>query len=107
MNKLKERWGIATNYEVFIILVVFALTGSSSVKIARPLLEALGFSRAIFPEGGIFTFFYWTVRIIIIFPIYQVLLVFFGWLLGQFAFFWNFEKKMLERLGLGFLFKSP
>ncbi|MGB5647230.1 MAG: DUF6787 family protein, partial [Muriicola sp.] len=32
-------------------------------------------------------------------------LVLFGWLFGQFRFFWNFEKKMLHRIGLGFLLK--
>jgi hypothetical protein len=105
MKKLKERWEIDTNFEVVIILIVFAITGSSSVKIARPLLELIGFSRAIFPEDGIYTFLYWTTRILIIFPIYQFLLVLFGWLFGQFKFFWKFEKKMLGRLGLGFLFK--
>jgi hypothetical protein len=42
----------------------------------------------------------------LIFPIYQVLLVFFGFIFGQFKFFWNFEKKMLSRMGLGFLFNS-
>jgi photosystem II CP47 chlorophyll apoprotein len=31
---------------------------------------------------------------------YQILLVFWGWLLGQFDFFWAFEKKMLSRLGI-------
>lgn len=105
MKKLKERWEIDTNFEVIIILIVFAITGSSSVKIATPLLELIGFSRSIFPEDGIYTFLYWTTRILIIFPIYQLLLVLFGWLFGQFKFFWKFEKKMLGRLGLGFLFK--
>ncbi|MEB8329211.1 diacylglyceryl transferase [Flavobacteriaceae bacterium KMM 6897] len=105
MKKLKERWDIDTNFEVIIIFLVFAITGSSSVKIARPLLESIGFTRSIFPEDGIYTFLYWTTRILIIFPIYQLLLVLFGWLFGQFKFFWKFEKKMLGRLGLGFLFK--
>jgi hypothetical protein len=27
-------------------------------------------------------------------------------LFGQFKFFWAFEKKMLKRLGLGFLFND-
>jgi hypothetical protein len=34
-----------------------------------------------------------------------VLLVFMGWLFGEFRFFWEFEKKMLRRTGLGFLIK--
>jgi hypothetical protein len=35
-----------------------------------------------------------------------MLLVVFGWVFGQFTFFWGFEKKMLKRLGLGFFFKG-
>jgi hypothetical protein len=42
-------------------------------------------------------------RLLLIFPIYQILLVFVGFIFGQFSFFWNFEKKMLERLKLGFI----
>jgi hypothetical protein len=29
----------------------------------------------------------------------------FGWLFGQFNFFWEFEKKMLKRFGLGKMIK--
>lgn len=106
MQKLKERWGVTSNFDIVMIFIVFAVTGSSSVKIARPVLEFLGFSRENFGEEWYFSVLYWAIRIFTIFPIYQVLLVCFGWLFGQFSFFWNFEKKMLNRLGLGFLFKS-
>ena len=105
MEKLKKRWGIDSNFAIVMILLVFAVTGSSSLKIARPLLDYIGFTREIFPMDWYFGVLYWTVRILIIFPIYQVLLIIFGWLFGQFNFFWRFEKKMLSRFGLGFLFK--
>jgi len=104
MEKLKERWGINSNFQVIVICIVFAITGSSSVYVAKPFLAWLGLSREAFPDvfwGG---FVYWMLRILLIFPFYQVLLVIFGWLFGQFKFFWNFEKKMLSRMGLGFLF---
>jgi hypothetical protein len=42
-------------------------------------------------------------RLLLIFPIYQILLVFVGFIFGQFSFFWEFEKKMLVRLKLGFI----
>ena len=100
MKKLKERWGISSNWQVAVIFIVFAVTGSTSAKLAGPLTDAIGVTKEI---GG---FLYWTIRILIIFPIYQVLLVFFGWLFGEYTFFWNFEKKMLKRMGLGFLIKS-
>lgn len=101
MEKLKKRWGIDSNFQIVMILIVFAVTGSVSAKLAAPLTEFLGLE-----QETTNTWLYWTARILLIFPIYQVLLVAFGWLFGQFDFFWNFEKKMLGRLGLGFLFKS-
>lgn len=99
MEKLKKRWGIRSNLQVVVILVVFALTGSCAAKLAAPLTVLIGLEKGSVPGWA-----YWPVRILLIFPIYQVLLVSFGWLFGQFTFFWNFEKKMLKRMGLGFLF---
>lgn len=99
MKKLKERWGITTNWQLTVIFIVFAITGSTSAKFAGPLTDTIGITK----EMG--WYIYWPVRILIIFPIYQVLLVFFGWLFGEFSFFWNFEKKMLRGMGLGFLLK--
>jgi hypothetical protein len=99
MKKLKQRWNIDSNWQLTVILIVFAITGSTSAKFAAPLTHAVG----IYPEIG--WFIYWPVRILIIFPIYQVLLVFFGWLFGEYIFFWNFEKKMLRSMKLGFLIR--
>jgi len=48
---------------------------------------------------------YWFLYIIIGLIFYQVLLVSFGWLFGQGKFFWEFEKKMLKRFGLGWFLK--
>lgn len=101
MEKLKKRWGINSNWQIILIIIVFGITGSSSLYVAKPLLEVLGLARnnfsADFWWGG---FGYYSLRILLIFPIYHVLLVSFGWLFGQFKFFWNIEKKMLSRLGL-------
>ena len=106
MEKLKERWGIKSNYQIIIIFIVFAITGSSSVYVAKPFLALLGLSRESFPAAIWGGMLYWTLRIMLIFPFYQILLVIYGWLFGQFKFFWNFEKKMLSRIGLGFLFED-
>lgn len=99
MKKLMKRWGLTSNWQVVVIFIVFAITGSTAAKMAGPITETLGITTEL--GKGI----YWTIRILIIFPVYQVLLVFFGWLFGEFTFFWNFEKKMLRRMGLGFLLK--
>ena len=105
MQKLKKRWGIDSNFQIVVIFIVFAITGSSSVYIAKPFLVLIGIERINFSNAFWGGFIYWTLRIAVIFPLYQILLVIYGWLFGQFKFFWNFEKKMLSRLGLAFLFK--
>ncbi|MEL1242774.1 DUF6787 family protein [Flavobacterium sp. DGU11] len=101
MEKLKKRWGITSNYQLVVIFIVFAVTGSSSAYLSKPILAALGFKRDLFSP-----WLYWPLYIIFIFPIYQVLLVFFGFISGQFKFFWAFEKRMLKAVGFGFLFKD-
>lgn len=95
MNKLKERWGIESNFQIAIIFIVFAITGSTASYIGKPILGFLN----ITPDT-LNTVLYWTIRILILFIMYQFLLVFFGWLFGQHKFFWSFEKKMLSRFGL-------
>jgi hypothetical protein len=100
MKELKKRWKIESNFQLAIIFIVFAITGSTSAWLSKPACFWLG----IMKED--FGFWYTPVRLLIIFPLYQVLLVLIGSLLGQFKFFWGFEKKMLKRMGLGFLFKQ-
>tara|TARA_R110002167_G_scaffold41832_3_gene127677 strand:+ start:1995 stop:2297 length:303 start_codon:yes stop_codon:yes gene_type:complete len=100
MKGLKKRWGIDSNLQLAIIFIVFSVTGSAATKLAAPITEFIGLG-----YGDTSPWVYWPIRILLIFPTYQLLLVLFGWLFGQFKFFWNFEKKMLNRLGLGFLLK--
>lgn len=106
MEKLKERWGITSNFQLIIIFIVFAVTGSSSVYVAKPFLAFIGMDKGNFSQAWWGQSLYWMLRIALIFPFYQVLLVIYGWLFGQFKFFWAFEKKMLGRMGLNFLFKK-
>lgn len=95
MEKLKSRWGIESNFQIIVIILVFAITGSTASYIGKPILKYLNITTEAFGSFG-----YWTLRIVILFVMYQFLLVFFGWLFGQHSFFWNFEKKMLRRIGL-------
>ncbi len=106
MKKLKERWGIDSNFQIIIIFIVFSITGSASLFVGKPILAFFELARENFQDDFFGAFQYYGLRILIIFPIYQILLVLIGFLFGQFKFFWNFEKKMLSRLGLGFLFSD-
>ncbi len=93
-ERLKIKWQITSNWQLFIICVGFAITGSASAWVTAPILKLLNITKDL--HGAI----YWPLRILIIFPVYQVLLIVVGALLGQFKFFWAFEKKMLKRFGL-------
>jgi hypothetical protein len=106
MKKIKERWGITSNWQLGIIFIVFAITGSSSVYVAKPFLQWIGMDQSNFSDAWWGSVLYWSLRVLLIFPFYQLLLVVYGWLFGQFKFFWAFEKKMLSRMGLEFLFNK-
>ncbi len=101
MERFKQRWGIQSNFQLVVILIVFAVTGSSAAYISKPILAFIGIDRE-----STSAWIYWPLYIILIFPFYQVLLVFFGFIFGQFAFFWAFEKKMLRSTGFGFLVRD-
>ena len=98
MSNFKKRWNIKSNWQVFVIIVVFAITGSCSAILSKPVLSFFGIIR-----NETSAWLYWPLYIILIFPVYQVLLVTFGFIFGQFEFFWAFEKKMLRSMKLGFI----
>jgi hypothetical protein len=98
MNKLKKRWNITSNWQLILIFVVFAITGSTAAYLSKPFTDFIGLHKE-----SVSLWLYWPIRLLTIFPIYQIMLVLIGALFGQFKFFWEFEKKMLERLKLGFI----
>jgi hypothetical protein len=105
MKGLKRRWGLKSNLQLGIVLLVFALTGSTAVYVSKPILAWIKFDTSFFSEAWWGMWLYQIGRLLIIFPLYLLLLFFFGWLFGQFNFFWGFGKKIISRFGLGFLFK--
>ena len=94
LKTIKDKWGISSNIQLLTIFLVFGVTGSLSAYISQPILNFIGIDRMT-----ISSWIYWPIRILIIFPVYQILIVAIGSLFGQFRFFWEFEKKMLARLG--------
>jgi sterol desaturase/sphingolipid hydroxylase (fatty acid hydroxylase superfamily) len=95
MKKLKKRWNIDNNWQIIKILIVFTITGSISLLLAIPFLNLIGIPETFEPH-----WLYRVLRILLIFPIYQIMLVIIGAVFGEFKFFWEFEKKMLNRLKL-------
>ena len=96
IEKLKERWNVRNGWDVLIILIVFACTGFSVLYAKRGLFFLIGLT----PESP--AWLRWTVNILIILPLYQVILLAWGWIWGKFDFFWQFEKRMFSRIGAMF-----
>ena len=100
IKKLKEKWGITSNFQLFIICVVFAITGSVSAIISGPVIDYL------FEGLNINKYLKFILQLVIIMPIYQILLLFFGFIFFQYNFFLQFVKKFLSFFGFGFLFRN-
>lgn len=94
-KKLEKKWILNYKWEMIRVFMVFAVTGSSSLYVGRPIIKLLGITKE-----NLNPLLYWILFLIIGLVFYQILLVTFGWLFGQFKFFWEFEKKMLKRFGL-------
>ncbi|HEY9114191.1 MAG TPA: DUF6787 family protein [Bacteroidales bacterium] len=91
-NKLKTRWGITSDFQVAIILLVFTLTGFSTLYVNKLIDIFLGINEGSPLWQRILVF------LIIVLPVYNLLLLFWGTVLGQFKFFYNFIKNFLKRI---------
>ena len=94
IKKLQERWGLKSFWQVIVILLVFACTGMTSLYVKEGLYWLAG----ITPETDAWIRI--TYRIFATFVAYQFLLLTYGWIFGQFQFFWTMEKKILGRFGI-------
>ena len=92
---LKDKWNLKSNFQLVIILIVFAITGSGSLYISKPLMEFLSIS-----QENMDIYLYWVFRFIIVTIVYQFVLLLVAFVFGQFNWFWNFEKKILKKMGL-------
>lgn len=91
LQKLQTRWKVNSILQVIVILIVFACTGFTVLFIKRPLFKYW------FAEGSIpvyATFLYY----LLILPVYNLFLLFYGFVFGQFSFFWEFEKRFFRRI---------
>jgi len=92
---LKDKWNLKSNFQLVIILIVFAITGSGSLYISKPLMEFLSIT-----TENMDIYLYWILRFIIVTVVYQFVLLLVAFVFGQFNWFWNFEKKILKKMGL-------
>jgi hypothetical protein len=72
------------------VLIVFSCTGFTVLFIKRPLLSYITESGNTVTASIIYY--------ILILPFYNLLLLFYGVIFGQFGFFWEFEKRFFQRI---------
>ena len=93
LKRLQEKWGVNTR-QFWILFIVFGLTGTTTAMLTRYITAWLGMDAD--------TFWLWKVLLrlgMLVFG-YQFILLGYGALLGQWAFFWKYERKLLQKLGI-------
>ena len=95
MDVLFKRLNIHSFNQFVLVMIVFAITGSLSLIVTLGFMNAVGINQA-----SISPYLFWPARIIFLFFAYQILLILVAIPFGQFKYFWNFEKKILARLGV-------
>ncbi len=91
MQRLGQRWGVSPS-RVLVILLVFACTGFTVMFLKKPLVAWASGSDGQQPL--VFTVVYY----LLILPFYNLILLLYGALFGQFRFFWEFERRFFKRL---------
>jgi formyltetrahydrofolate-dependent phosphoribosylglycinamide formyltransferase len=93
LNKLQQKWNVSS-LQLLLILCTFAVTGTTTAVISRYITGWVGFNET--------TFWLWKLllRIFMLVFGYQFILLIVAFFFGQFPFFWNYEKKILRRMGI-------
>jgi hypothetical protein len=93
MNKLIAFFKAKSFFHLIIIFIVFGISGSLSVVVSGPILDYIQIEKLV-------TYYpvYLLIRFILIFPIYQFVLIIIAIIFGEYKYFLEFEKKMIRRL---------
>jgi len=95
MQMLKRIFKVESTTQLVLVFIVFSVTGFGALYIAKPLMGWVGIN-----EGEMPWYAFWPLRLLFMMTAYQVMLIFFGTLFGQFDYFWRMEKRILKRFGL-------
>jgi hypothetical protein len=92
INRLKQRWRIDSDRDFWMIMLTFSLAGMTIMVVRRFLFPLVGITNATPMWVKV------TAYLPLAFIAYQIGLLLWGSLLGQFNFFWAWEKRMLRFL---------
>jgi len=93
LERLQGKWRLKNIRQVILVLLVFACTGMTVLYIKEPIFHLLGIS---LENGG---FWKTILYLLLVLPLYQAILLVYGFLFGQFHFFWEKEKQFIQRIG--------
>ena len=93
IQNLIKKFNAKSKVHLLVIFFVFGLSGSFSLWISSPVMEALDLKN-ILNNYPLYLLF----RVLIIIPIYQLILIVIASIFGEFQYFWKFEKKFLKRI---------
>ncbi len=91
INNLIIFFGANSKLHLLKIFFIFGLAGSLSVFISEPLIQFMSIENFISNK-----FFYWLIRLILIFPIYQFVLIGVALVFGEFRYFKKFFIKFIN-----------
>lgn len=91
IEKLRQRWNLNSIWQVIVILIVFACTGFTVLFIKKPILHFLAGGMGDTLTASVLYY-------ILILPLYNLLLLAYGFVFGQFEFFWRFEARFFNRI---------
>ena len=94
LQRLQTKWKLDSLFQVVMVLVVFACTGFTILFIKNPILDFFGVER-----GGGQGFLNTVLYLLLVLPLYQIILLIYGFIFGQFKFFWEKEKLIFRRIG--------
>ena len=78
---------------LILIFIIFGISGSLTLILSEPIINFIKINDIV--EN---TFILLFLRIIIIFPLYQLVLIAVATIFGEFNYFLSFEKNMLKKL---------
>lgn len=87
LQKLQDKWKLNSLFQVIIVLIIFALGGSTCAFLGRQIMPAFGFESK--------NFGYWVVYILLVTLLWPMCVLAYSIILGQYPFF----KKYLGQMG--------
>lgn len=89
IERLRTRWKLDSTWQVIVVLLVFACTGFTVMFLKGPILQLFHSENTTTVTVAYY---------LLILPVYNIILLAYGFIFGQFGFFWDFEKRFVKRI---------